>query len=64
MVDVDVRIAPVGRVRRYQRFSVSLFPQEVAILDKVAAVYGMDRSQAIRFIVNDWQQMKKDQESN
>jgi len=43
---------------------VSLFPQEVAVLDKIAATYGMGRSQAIRFLVNDWQQMKKEQESN
>ena len=50
--------------RRYETFSVSLFPQEVALLDKIAETYGMGRSQAIRFIVNDWQQMKKEQESN
>lgn len=50
--------------RRYETFSVSLFPQEVEVLDRIAATYGMSRSQAIRFIVNDWQQMKKDQESN
>lgn len=50
--------------RRYETCSVSLFPQEVEVLDRIAATYGMGRSQAIRFIVNDWQQMKKDQESN
>lgn len=50
--------------RRYETFSVSLFPQEVEVLDRIAATYGMGRSQAIRFIVNDWQQMKNDQESN
>jgi len=56
----------IGRraARRYETFSVSLFPQEVAVLDKIAATYGMGRSQAIRFLVNDWQQMKKEQESN
>lgn len=56
----------IGRrdARRYETFSVSLFPQEVAVLDKIAATYGMGRSQAIRFIVNDWQQMKKEQEQN
>ena len=56
----------IGRraARWYETFSVSLFPQEVAVLDKIAATYGMGRSQAIRFLVNDWQQMKKEQESN
>lgn len=49
--------------RRYETFSVSLFPQEVEVLDRIAATYGMGRSQAVRFIINDWQKIKKEQES-
>ena len=58
--DVIVRLD----ARRYERFSVSLFPKEVAMLDKIAATYGMGRSQAIRFVLNDWQQMKQEMEQS
>lgn len=54
----------IGRrdARRYETFSVSLFPQEIDILDRIAETYGMGRSQAIRFVINDWQQMKRERE--
>lgn len=50
--------------RRYETFSVSLFPQEVAVLDKIGAIYGMGRSQTVRFIINDWERIKQEQENN
>lgn len=63
---MDTRVKAMAHrgVRRYETFSVSLFAQEAEVLDKIGAIYGMGRSQTVRFIINDWQRMKLEQEQN
>lgn len=63
-MDLTVREMAHRGVRRYETFSVSLFPQEIAVLDKIGAIFGMGRSQTLRFIINDWQRIKQEQEQN
>lgn len=57
---VESAIAPDAR--RYDVVTVGLFTQEAEVLDKIGAIYGMGRSQTVRFIINDWQRMRQEQE--
>lgn len=64
VVSTDNGVVVRRDARRYETFSVSLFPQEVEVLDRIGAIYGMGRSQTVRYIVNDWERMKKEQEQS
>ena len=63
-MDTKVKAMAHRGERRYETFSVSLFAQEIAVLDRVGAIFGMGRSQTLRFVINDWERMKQEQEQN
>ena len=64
VVSKDDDVVVRGDGRRDEVFSVRLSTPVIEVLDRVGAIYGMGRSQSVRYIVLDWQRIKKEQENN
>ena len=58
--DVTVR----GDGRRDEVVSVRLSAAVIEVLERVGAIYGMGRSQTVRYCILDWQRLKQEQEQN